>query len=66
MTALVGRLRPIGHLLWRRRPPGYRRQPHDGGGVTFYQGADVAPFRDPTAAANSALARMLKTQGWSA
>ena len=29
---------------------------HDGWGVAFYQGADVALFREPTAAADSALA----------
>lgn len=35
----------------------------DGWGVAFYQGADVALFREPLAAADSALVRFLETQG---
>jgi predicted glutamine amidotransferase len=36
---------------------------HDGWGVAFYQGADVALFREPTAAADSALVRFLECHG---
>ena len=36
---------------------------HDGWGVAFYQGQDVALFREPAAAAASALVRHLETQG---
>lgn len=36
---------------------------HDGWGVAFYQGQDVALFREPTAAADSALVRYLQSQG---
>lgn len=36
---------------------------HDGWGVAFYQGPDVALFREPAAAADSALVRYLETQG---
>ena len=36
---------------------------HDGWGVAFYQGADVALFREPRAAGDSALVRYLETQG---
>ncbi len=36
---------------------------HDGWGVAFYQGEDVALFREPMAAANSALVRFLETEG---
>lgn len=36
---------------------------HDGWGVAFYQGEDVALFREPTAASDSALVRYLETQG---
>jgi len=36
---------------------------HDGWGVAFYQGQDVALFREPTAAADSALVRYLESQG---
>lgn len=36
---------------------------HDGWGVAFYQGVDVALFREPTAASDSALVRYLETQG---
>jgi predicted glutamine amidotransferase len=36
---------------------------HDGWGVAFYQGTDVALFREPAAAADSALVRFLETQG---
>ncbi len=35
----------------------------DGWGVAFYQGEDVALFREPAAAGNSALVRYLETQG---
>lgn len=35
----------------------------DGWGVAFYQGEDVALFREPLAAADSALVRFLETQG---
>jgi predicted glutamine amidotransferase len=35
----------------------------DGWGVAFYQGDDVALFREPGAAGNSALVRYLETQG---
>ncbi len=35
----------------------------DGWGVAFYQGEDVALFREPMAAGNSALVRYLETQG---
>lgn len=37
----------------------------DGWGVGFYQGNDVALFREPTAASDSPLARFLQTQGLS-
>lgn len=36
---------------------------HDGWGVAFYQGADVALFREPLAADGSALVSFLETQG---
>jgi predicted glutamine amidotransferase len=36
---------------------------HDGWGVAFYQGRDVALFREPVAAADSPLVRHLETQG---
>jgi len=36
---------------------------HDGWGVAFYQGKDVALFREPTAAGNSPLVRFLESQG---
>ncbi len=36
---------------------------HDGWGVAFYQGADVALFREPKAAADSALVRFLEGHG---
>jgi predicted glutamine amidotransferase len=36
---------------------------HDGWGVGFYQGLDVALFREPAAAADSALVRHLESQG---
>jgi predicted glutamine amidotransferase len=36
---------------------------HDGWGVAFYQGQDVALFREPAAAADSALVRFLQSQG---
>lgn len=36
---------------------------HDGWGVAFYQGEDVALFREPTAAADSALVRFLESHG---
>lgn len=36
---------------------------HDGWGVAFYQGEDVALFREPAAASDSALVRYLETQG---
>jgi len=36
---------------------------HDGWGVAFYQGKDVALFREPLAAADSALVRYLEAQG---
>ena len=36
---------------------------HDGWGVAFYEGTDVALFREPTAAGDSALVRHLETQG---
>lgn len=36
---------------------------HDGWGVAFYRGADVALFREPGAAAGSALVHYLETQG---
>lgn len=36
---------------------------HDGWGVAFYQGVDVALFREPRAAGDSALVRYLETQG---
>jgi len=36
---------------------------HDGWGVAFYQGNDVALFREPGAAAGSALVRYLESQG---
>lgn len=36
---------------------------HDGWGVAFYQGQDVALFREPLAAGDSALVRYLETQG---
>ena len=35
----------------------------DGWGVAFYQGNDVALFREPTAAGNSALVRFLESDG---
>ena len=36
---------------------------HDGWGVAFYQGKDVALFREPSAAADSPLVRFLESQG---
>ena len=36
---------------------------HDGWGVAFYQGADVALFREPAGAAESALVRFLEEDG---
>ncbi len=36
---------------------------HDGWGVAFYQGTDVALFREPAAAAESALVRFLEREG---
>ncbi len=36
---------------------------HDGWGVAFYQGADVALFREPMAASGSALVRYLESDG---
>ena len=36
---------------------------HDGWGVAFYQGPDVALFREPAAAADSALVRHLESHG---
>lgn len=36
---------------------------HDGWGVAFYQGSDAALFREPAAAADSALVRFLETEG---
>jgi glutamine amidotransferase len=36
---------------------------HDGWGVAFYQGRDVALFREPAAAADSALVQFLETRG---
>ena len=36
---------------------------HDGWGVAFYQGKDVALFREPAAAGDSALVRYLESQG---
>ena len=36
---------------------------HDGWGVAFYQGKDVALFREPLAAADSALVRYLESHG---
>ena len=36
---------------------------HDGWGVAFYQGADVALFREPLAADGSALVNFLETRG---
>ncbi len=36
---------------------------HDGWGVAFYQGADAALFREPSAAADSALVRHLESHG---
>lgn len=42
---------------------GVRGGTHDGWGVAFYQGLDVALFREPLAAGDSALVRYLETQG---
>lgn len=39
------------------------RSAHDGWGVAFYQGLDVALFREPAAAGGSALVRHLESQG---
>jgi predicted glutamine amidotransferase len=36
---------------------------HDGWGVAFYQGTDVAQFREPAAATDSALVRLLASEG---
>jgi predicted glutamine amidotransferase len=36
---------------------------HDGWGVAFYQGQDVALFREPSAAADSPLVQFLESQG---
>jgi glutamine amidotransferase len=36
---------------------------HDGWGVAFYQGTDVALFREPAGAADSALVRFLESDG---
>ncbi len=42
---------------------GQANSTRDGWGVAFYQGEDVALFREPVAAADSALVRYLETQG---
>lgn len=42
------------------RPPG---RSHDGWGVAFYEGSDVALFREPSGAADSALVRHLESNG---
>ena len=36
---------------------------HDGWGVAFYEGFDVALYREPRPAADSALVHLLETQG---
>jgi glutamine amidotransferase len=48
------------HILAARGGPTGRS--HDGWGVAFYQGHDVALFREPAAAADSALVRYLESQ----
>lgn len=47
-------------LAARSNPPG---RSHDGWGVAFYQGSDVALFREPVAAADSALVQFLESRG---
>jgi predicted glutamine amidotransferase len=42
---------------------GAKGSTHDGWGVAFYQGLDVALFREPLAAGDSALVRYLETEG---
>lgn len=42
---------------------GHGSNTHDGWGVAFYQGDDVALFREPAAAADSALVQFLATNG---
>jgi predicted glutamine amidotransferase len=42
---------------------GLEGRSHDGWGVTFYQGRDVALFREPSPAADSALVHLLENQG---
>lgn len=49
------------HTLASRGGPTGRT--HDGWGVAFYQGQDVALFREPPAAEGSALVSYLETQG---
>jgi glutamine amidotransferase len=49
------------HALAARGGPAGRA--HDGWGVAFYQGHDVALFREPAPAAGSALVRHLESQG---
>lgn len=49
------------HALAARGGPSGRA--HDGWGVAFYQGRDVALFREPAAAAGSALIGHLESQG---
>ena len=49
------------HALASRGGPTGRA--HDGWGVAFYQGQDVALFREPLAAEGSALVSYLETQG---
>lgn len=49
------------HTLAARSAAGGRS--HDGWGVAFYRGNDVALFREPGAAGDSALVRLLESEG---
>lgn len=60
-TSLPARLTFSLHTLAARG--GLNGSTHDGWGVAFYQGADVALFREPSAAEGSALVSYLETQG---
>ena len=51
------------HTLASHSGSGEGGSSRDGWGVAFYQGADVALFREPQAADDSALVRYLETQG---
>ena len=60
-TSQPARLTFLLHTLASRG--GLQGTTHDGWGVAFYQGTDVALFREPLAADGSALVSYLETQG---